>query len=170
MKVRKWAEFVADFPDDQVDDGNDISQFGGRNVAETVVDILKSLGCTAEDPEVSDHYGWSVAAKIRDTKIWCEVTSLPPGFILSIEENSLRKGYDYLFADVLIQFHQALIGDGRFHDIVWKTQEEMDDPEGTGSPEPVTESPEPPGGWPEPRDNRTASSSKPWWKKLLGLN
>jgi hypothetical protein len=55
----RFATFEADFPDDTVEEHDEIVLPGGRNVAEAVGARLRANGFDATAPEQHSFYGWS---------------------------------------------------------------------------------------------------------------
>ena len=133
MKVKPWALFRADLPDDQVEKHHDIVVYGGRNVALALGEIFTSLGCEVAKPYSLEEQGWEFLVSDRGrNKFSCRVCSFHPAFRLLFEEVSLvpkvfrnRAAY----ADLARSLAAALEDDSRFHDITWWTWEE-------GPPEP----------------------------------
>jgi hypothetical protein len=122
MNVPPWAGFVADFPDDQVESGDDIQVYGGRNVAMALGEILKSLGCSRiSTPESAEEQGWEFAAYYRDRcRVSCRVQSFHPVFWLLFEDVSASKKGASAYVELWRQFGNALERDLRFRKILWR--------------------------------------------------
>ncbi|MFI4966043.1 MAG: hypothetical protein ACHP9T_11840 [Caulobacterales bacterium] len=135
MTTFPWAGFIADFPDDQVDEENDVKIFGGQNVALALVEILTNLGCNRISEPVHAHeHGWEFVFYYKaEHRFWCRVTSFHPAFHLIFEDpgafRSTRKKNAAAYVEIWRKLAIALEQDPRFHHIVWRTFKE-------GPPEP----------------------------------
>jgi hypothetical protein len=133
MRVKPWAVFRTDLPDDQVEKGDEIVAYGGRNVAVALGEIFTLLGCEVAETYSVEEQGWEFLVSYRGRKNFsCRVSSFHPAFRLLFEEVSLvpkvfRNGGVY--AELARWLAAALDEDPRFHDITWWTWEE-------GPPEP----------------------------------
>jgi hypothetical protein len=141
LKIRKWAEFKADFPDDLIEDENDIIQFGGKGVTEAIGEILRALGCKVSGPHDRQEHGWTLDVGLEKWKFWCQVSSLEDFFYMVLDARSdpffNRQRMVATYVRILNYLDAELRRDPRFRDIVWRTQEEM--PDGPGAPHPVEE-------------------------------
>jgi hypothetical protein len=133
VRVKPWAGFIADFPDDQVEDRGEISLFGGRNVAAAIGEILTGLGCRVSAPEYAELHGWDFDAYYQDCRFYCQVTSFHPAFHLLFEDPASARGprrkSAQAYAELAVKLAVALEGDPRFHHIEWRAFED-------GPPEP----------------------------------
>ena len=139
MKVRPWAEFNSTLPDDHIDDGEQIIQFGGKSVAAAVGEILRSLGCDAEPPKYAGDHGWEFDIKAEERRFWCQVT-LIEGYLMVLDNPSWwdrvlgRRPRVYL--DLLQRLAQELARDPRFSEVRWFAPDEVMTG-APGSPTPV---------------------------------
>jgi hypothetical protein len=133
MRVKPWATFTTALPDDQVEDGDSIVVYGGRNVAVAIGEIFSKLGCKAAEPYALEEQGWEFLLSYRGhNNFSCRVSSFHPAFRLLFEELSLRpKAFrnTAVYAELARSLDAALGEDPRFRDITWWTSEE-------GPPEP----------------------------------
>jgi hypothetical protein len=133
MRVKPWATFTTDLPDDQVEDGRNISVYGGLNVAVAIGEVFAKIGCEVAEPYSVEEQGWEFLLSYRGSnKFSCRVCSFHPAFRLLLEECSFlpkvaRKRAAY--ADLARALATALEADARFRDITWWASEE-------GPPEP----------------------------------
>nr|MEA2798018.1 hypothetical protein [Phenylobacterium sp.] len=149
MRVKPWAVFFADFPDDQIENEREIVIFGGRNVALAIGEILARLGCEVSTPEYGGERGWEFGATFEGQRFWCLVSSFRPAFFMNFEGPSIflssprrdQPGY----VAIAQRLSDALAQDPRFHDIQWYSREE-------GPPEP----PDAPSDW-TPINDRSES-------------
>jgi len=133
MKVKPWAGFIADFPDDQVEGGGRIILFGGRNVAVALAEILVGLGCRVSAPEYAELHGWDFDAHYKGHRLYCRVTSFHPAFHLLFEDPASARGprrkSAQAYVELAVKLAAALEGDPRFRHLEWRS---FDD----GPPEP----------------------------------
>ena len=122
MNVPPWAGFVADFPDDQVENGLDIEIYGGRNVARALCEIFASLGCSRiSEPESEGDQGWAFDLYHEGRhRFWCRVQSFHPVFWLHFEDVSGTAKGASAYVDLWRRFGNALERDRRFHKILWR--------------------------------------------------
>lgn len=122
MNVPTWAGFVADFPDDEVVNGDDIQVFGGHNVALTLGEIFAGLGCSQiSNPESAGDQGWSFDFHYNGrNRFWCRVQSFHPVFWLLFEDLSASNKGAAAYVELWRQFGIALELDPRFRKILWR--------------------------------------------------
>ena len=122
MIVRPWATFMADFPDDQIEDGHDIVRFGGLGVTEAISEILRKIGCTVSEPIYANEHGWELDVSINSRTIWCQVTDIDE-FYLCFRATSwldtILKRHNPDYVETLEKLHDALKSDPRFNQIQW---------------------------------------------------
>lgn len=126
MSVKPWAVFVADFPDDMVEDERDILTFGGRNVAVAIGDILTRLGCEVSALEYSGMLGWEFGARFKGRQVRCLISSFYPAFFLNFDDppSLLSRKDAPAYEEISQKLGAALAEDPRFHDIQWYSREE----------------------------------------------
>lgn len=133
MRVNPWAGFIADFPDDQVEERGEITLFGGRNVAAAIGEILTGLGCLVSAPEYAELHGWDFDVNYQAHRFYCRITSFHPAFQLLFEDPASARGprrkSAQAYAELAVKLAVALEGDPRFHHIEWRSFED-------GPPEP----------------------------------
>jgi hypothetical protein len=141
MKIRPWATFRADFPCDMIENDNDIVQFGGRNVAVAIGEMLERLGCVVSEPIYAHEHGWEIEVFADGRNLWCQVTDLNV-YLIYLKDNVLFEGKgrnaNPIYVDTLRKFDEALQADPRFHDVSWFTDDEVD-PDGTGEAHAISE-------------------------------
>jgi hypothetical protein len=133
MRVKPWITFKTDLPDDQVEDGQEISIYGGRNVAVAVGEIFIKLGCKVEEPYSIEEQGWEFILSYRGhNNFSCRVCSFHPAFRVLFEEGSFLPKfarYRAAHAELAQSLAAALEEDPRFREVSWWTLQE-------GPPEP----------------------------------
>jgi len=133
LRVKPWAVFATDLPDDQIENGHDIVVYGGRNVAVAIGEIFTKLGCKVGEPYSVEEQGWEFLLSYRaHNDFSCRVSSFHPAFRLLFEQVSLRPRAfrnTAAYAELALSFSNALEADPRFHDIAWCAFED-------GPPEP----------------------------------
>lgn len=142
MKVRTWATFTSDLPDDHIENeaGDEILQFGGKSVAAAIGEILTGLGCVVSPPIYANEHGWELDVKFEKRRLWCQVT-LIEGWVMVFEDTSFMRGllgHHRLYLDVLTRLAQELECDPRFHDVLWFRSDEVLTGR-VGAKEPVSE-------------------------------
>ena len=123
MIIRRIAEFQADFPDDQVWDGNHAAILGGHGVSAAIKEMLNRHGFEVGYLQHDPPYGWRFIARVDGTPIRLQVTDLGDHFILDTKDNSglfargkrSRQGH----ARLLKTLHEAFGGDSRFASVTW---------------------------------------------------
>ncbi len=123
MTVLPWAGFIAEFPDDQVEEEGDIAVFGGRNVAFALGDILKEIGCeNVSPPRYDGENGWVFNLDYgRGHSFFCQITSLHPAFWLLFKGSHRR---NLVYEEIWRKFADALEHDRRFHSVVWRSEDD----------------------------------------------
>jgi len=142
MKVRSTAKFRADFPDDTVEDEEDIIQYPGKGITEAIGEILTRLGCKVSEPIDAAEHGWELDAAIQGRRLWSQVTVTDEEVIFMFEDTSMLSGLfrrnSPVYVEVLKGLDAELRKDSRFHDIVWYAKDEFAfTPNPTGAPHPV---------------------------------
>jgi hypothetical protein len=142
IRLRPVAEFRADFPDDQIEDGDRIIQFGGKTVTEAVAEIVRGLGYSIGDLLNEEEHGWQLEVKGENCSLWLQITDLADHMILdAMDATELfersRSPRARQYAELLPRLNAALKLDGRFHDIKWYTRKNAQGE--VGVDEPVSE-------------------------------
>lgn len=60
MTLRPDVQFRSGFPDDTVEDDDDIVEWPGRNIAEALKSALERLGYRVSEPICMEHAGWEL--------------------------------------------------------------------------------------------------------------
>jgi hypothetical protein len=124
MKYR-YAEFLADFPDDHEENERDILLFGGRLAAEAIAEMLRGLGYVVEAPEYMGDHGWDINVYVDGKRIWLELVRLTNEYILQIEalpglfERLFRRPDLSYYAEFLTKLNEGLARDPRFEPLQW---------------------------------------------------
>lgn len=126
MTIRPNIELRADFPDDRIEDDNDIVQFPGRNITEALRDALQALGYQVSDPIHAHEHGWELDVHRGRKRLWMQITSMgDDGECLIMTKNMtswLRPDFD-VYRVFLTDLQQVLEADARFSQIAWLTKE-----------------------------------------------
>jgi len=126
--VRSCATFTTDLPDDHIEDGAEIIQFGGKSVAEAISEILTRLGCAVAPLRYADEHGWELDIKFGKRSLWCQVTFME-FYLVFFEDkswiNELLGRHHHLYLDILKRLAQELGQDLRFHDVLWFLRDEV---------------------------------------------
>ena len=146
MIVRPWVEFKSTLPDDTIEEGGDIVQYGGKGVAFAVADMLRRIGCEVQEPQHAFEHGWDFNAYIQGRRFFCQVTDIGE-FLLLIENalwlERLRKRYPQVYIDLLRGLARELETDPRFSEITWYSYTELEFPRAPGASIPVEPGKEP---------------------------
>lgn len=122
MKVLPWAEFTSDLPEDHIEKGPYIVQFGGKSVAAAIGKMLERLGCVVSPPIYAHEHGWELDVQAGRRRMWGQVT-LIEGYIFVFEDTSLIDKmlgrHNKVYLDTLMSLSEALAQDSRFHDVQW---------------------------------------------------
>ena len=141
MKIRKWAEFLADFPYDAIEDEHDIIQFSGRNVTEAIREIFVRMGYEVSEPVHAHEHGWTLDIVFQNRRIWCQISHVTESYYLCLEDSGFRwfkkRGPEF-YVEAISRLASELAVDPRFHDITWRTDEELSG-DGPGADHPVSE-------------------------------
>jgi hypothetical protein len=123
MNVPPWAGFVADFPDDEVEDEGDIQVYGGRNVALALGEIFTGLNCTrVSAPESAGEQGWEFDFYFEGRhRFWCRVQSFHPVFWLLLDDLSATPKGAAAYVELWRKLGNALERHPRFHKIIWRS-------------------------------------------------
>jgi hypothetical protein len=117
-------------PDDHIEDGPRIVQFGGKSVAKTIGDMLVGFGCQVSEPIYADEHGWEldILAGEQRRRLFCQVTLIGK-FVMVFEQkswiaNTLGR-YHPVYLDMLKRLGATLAEDARFHDVRWYRSDEL---------------------------------------------
>lgn len=124
MNFKAYAELVADFPDDMVEEDGEIVVFPGRTAAEAVAEILRDKGYDVRPPEHMDEHGWDLNIYVDGKRIWLELQDLGEEYVLQIEAIAgfFRRlfGIDLTYyAEFLTKLNEGLGHDPRFRSVRW---------------------------------------------------
>ena len=140
MRIKPWAEFTSDLPDDHIENeaGTDILQFGGKSVIAAIGEMLQRLGCEAGPPIYAYELVWELNATVGGRRLWCQVT-LIEGYVMGLLDRSRFAGlfgrHHPVYLDILGGLSEQLARDPRFHDVSWFTSDEVTSGiDGAGSP------------------------------------
>lgn len=124
MKISKTLECIADFPDDQLEDGRRIVRPGGRAVAHAVCDLLKDAGLVTTSPRLDYEHGWEFDAAREGALYWILVTDLGDHVLIQTEDHSRpwRRWFGTNkanYAMFLGELYALLSQDERFNSVKW---------------------------------------------------
>ncbi len=136
--IRPLAIFDADFPDDTIDDDDEIVRFGGRNVAHAIQEMLHSDGYKLTEPEYEHEHGWTFHATRNGFEAWFQIQGGGGRYYLSTKSMQLFKftrKAKAAYAGVLRTVSSGLNADPRIRDVLWYSH--MNPPGELGSTDPV---------------------------------
>lgn len=140
VKIRSTAHIVADFPDDMVEEEDEIVQFGGRTIAEALAEILRGLGYSVSTPEHQQENGWDFDVSSEGKRVWMQVADLGGEYVLSTEfmpKISLSASKTQVYGPMLDRLNAALKCDPRFQSVKWYYR--FDSPDDLGADSPLVE-------------------------------
>lgn len=79
------ASFGADFPDDIVEEDDQIVMPGGANVMQHLRSALAARGFAPSAVEQHSHYGWAFEVPIGSVPVWCMIQGGPDTWLLITE-------------------------------------------------------------------------------------
>ncbi|MCI0632221.1 MAG: hypothetical protein L0Y44_16380 [Phycisphaerales bacterium] len=136
-ETRPFSTFKADFPDDSIEQDDEIVVPAGRNIMEAICLQLKQLGHDAQAPSQHSFYGWSSQFAVGQLKVWL-VLQFPDPWLLIAEArgnllsgrkakaDALQKGVEAIAA--------ALAKEPRIGEVCWMTQEAYESSQGAKAP------------------------------------
>jgi hypothetical protein len=140
LRIRGIAEIIADFPDDQVDEGDEVVLFGGRNVAEAIGAILTELDYSVSPPVHRHEYGWDFEVTSAGKRVWMQVSYLGEhDYVLAtdfIPKLGLFVSKKQIYAEMLDRLNKALASDHRFKSVAWVYRGDATDTPASGPLDP----------------------------------
>jgi hypothetical protein len=139
LALRTLAEFDTDIPDDTVEDEHDIIVYGGKAVAEAIMELLRSPARQVSTLDNLEFKGWEFMVRTARRRI---------GFRVQYIEQVLLTSFDVSLpsifgrpnpadhAALLTELNHMMQQDGRFHNIRWCDETEIFG-EGPGTPTPL---------------------------------
>lgn len=115
-------------------DEDEIIQPGGRSVAQAFQEMLRRLGCEAEPPSEGDH-GWEFDFRYRDRPLHCHVGYIGYFHAIFEDRHGSNAAHHPWFADIMVQFADALAADPRFARMGWFDRDELPSGEGASRPD-----------------------------------
>jgi hypothetical protein len=110
--VRRVLEFEADFPNDCVEENDDIVVPSGRAACLALRDALVSQGWSAGDVEQYSYHSWEFAALRNDRPVRFLLADLSPKYVATVKRSAWLK--DLLrrslpaFAETLMSLERAV--------------------------------------------------------------
>lgn len=129
---------IAEFPDDTIEEDGEIVQFGGRNAAEAIGEMLIRLGYAVSPPIHRYEYGWDFDVTHEGKRVWMKVSYLGArDYVLSTEfipKFSLFGGKMQFYAEMLDRLSKELVSDPRFEEVGWVYRRDISKAPPTPSP------------------------------------
>jgi hypothetical protein len=132
MKLKTWVVGRTDLPDDVVETDDEIIHQPGRNIAEAMQEILGRIGCTkVGEPWEEGEQGWQFLFESEAKPFWCQASRAEGDDCMVVvgknymSEGLFRRGPSR-HEQLLQRLGVAMAEDGRFHDLRWYTQDEID--------------------------------------------
>jgi hypothetical protein len=145
VTVRPWAEFRSSLPEDVIEEGGHIIQFGGKSVAEAIAGIFKGFGCEVSAPDYLGELGWEFSITAKRRQLSCRLTLIDDYLLVMEDDHStvfeqiFRRGSPHpVYFVALKRLAQEMAGDPRFQDVRWYAKDEVQSGL-PGTPTPVIE-------------------------------
>ncbi|WP_114954324.1 hypothetical protein [Sphingosinicella terrae] len=123
MALHAGFECVADFPDDMIEEDDEIVVLGGRLIAEALADMLREKDLEVEDPQLHALNGWEVYVTLGKREHMVLVTDLGDFTTIQIVDVTpfWRRfgGSKSDFWDFVRTVHELVASDPRFSNIEW---------------------------------------------------
>lgn len=122
-KIYPQAEFEADFPDDSEEDFDGVAAFPGRNVVETISEILDRAGYKCGPPFCGD-FAWEAHVHFMKRTMAFGVHTFEPGefHLFAIDASPLDRWFPSAkrkYRDYLRMLARELGADPRFRNVRW---------------------------------------------------
>ena len=121
MTLRPDVQFRSGFPDDTVDDGDDIVAWPGGNIAEALKAALERLGYQVSEPICMQHAGWEldICRQRKNFSVRTNVIDADECYLMADSNKAWFwpdvKGFRMFLADL----QRVLEEDSRFGVIGW---------------------------------------------------
>lgn len=115
------AEFRSGFPDDMVEENDEIVQWPGQNITAVIKSALERLGYRVSEPIHAHEHGWELDIWRERKRLWLQISVLGAEECYLDAENMTfwlwpdRK----LFRAFLLDLHGILQADDRFSLVGW---------------------------------------------------
>jgi len=115
------AAFSADFPDDWMEEGDEIIEFPGRLLITAIAELLRAKGYSVSDPMFQMEKGWDLVVDHEKASVWMNVTSFDERrFVLQHASRSrFVTLHRELYAEVMQALNEGLREDERFGEVLW---------------------------------------------------
>lgn len=121
MTLRSVAEFRSGFPDDTLEQDDDILQWPGCNIAEVLKAALEQSGYRVSDPIHAHEHGWELDIWRGSKRLWLQISVLDAEeCYLDAENKTFWLWPDVaLFRTFLADLQRIVTSDDRFRLIGW---------------------------------------------------
>ena len=120
MTLRPDVQFRSGFPDDTVENGDDIVEWPGRNIAEALKAALERLGYRVSEPVSMEHVGWELDIGLQRRAFCLRINVIDADECYLMASNSTIWLPDAkLFRSLLADLQRILKEDGRFVVVGW---------------------------------------------------
>jgi hypothetical protein len=137
--LRTFAEFDSDIPDETVEDEHDIVVYGGKGVAEAIMELLKAPTRQVSTLEDLNFKGWEFTVRTTRRRFVFRVQYIEQVLLSSFDDtlpSIFGKPNQADHAALLTGLDALMQRDGRFHNIRWCNENEIFG-EGSGTPTPL---------------------------------
>ena len=136
--IRGYATFLADLPDDQVEDGDEIVKPGGAAIAELLRAAVANRGLTTSPVYQHSFYGWAFDVSAGGVTVWCMVQFPDPWLLITEVPGTLlgrlfrrRPGETQ---ETVLSILRETLSAPPFKSAAWMTRTEYEATEGGSDP------------------------------------
>lgn len=124
--IKTAIECVADFPDDHLEESDEIVRASGMSLSQAIADLLTKAGVKVAAPSLDEeHDSWEFFAEWAGGRFWILVTDMGETKLIQTQDMSplLKRIFarSSAYSDFLKLLHTALASDARFSQIEWKS-------------------------------------------------
>ena len=134
VKLRRKAWCQTDFPNDAIEDEEDIIQFSGRGIAAALAELLRGMGYESSEPINGGDHGWELDVTRDGQALWCQITDMGEYCILIFDNPTweFSKHSKPKFIQFIRDMGEALDKDDRFHGVRWYADDKDFQEDGSG--------------------------------------
>jgi hypothetical protein len=123
-RLKSAIECVADFPDDHLEESDEIVRASGMSLSRAIADLLTESGVSASAPTLDrEHDSWEFYAEWAGRRFWVLVSDMGATKLIQTEDASpiLKRFFSGQAAYVafLGLLHRELSNDARFRSVEW---------------------------------------------------
>lgn len=128
--VRGYATFLADVPDDQVEEGGEIVKPGGGALGEHLRAAVANRGLKTSAVHQHSFYGWAFEVTVDRVRVWCMIQFADPWLLITEVSATFldrffrrRSGGEY---ETVLSVLRESLGAAPFRSVAWMTRAEYE--------------------------------------------